>query len=306
MRSPEVAYSARVAGNPSAMLQGDPDKTDLVSGNTISMDSGGTELNTNVQGVNKSESKEVNKSSTSGGSDAYKAAYAAAKAKGGQGTIFTFNNEKHVVKDAPVSTSSSSSNSSAPNVSTTKKTNVSIDNIASPKLSKLDAELAEIRHNNLVGEIKGISDSIATRQRFKNMATLGRLTPDVKAEVLNTTNNNNFVGPNEAKIEPGISKIGFSWVNNLGPYANDENFLDFVSGSAADEARAAVNSDKKPQNIAKHLVVDGRVAGRDQNRNSSPGGPSTEDATGYTYEEIKKKSGEKVMQMANSYFNRNR
>ena len=54
------------------------------------------------------------------------------------------------------------------------------------------------------------------------------------------------------------------------------------------------------------MVMDGSIRSINANRNRTPGGPSTEDATGYTYEEIKEKSGEKVLQMANTYFDRKR
>ena len=162
--------------------------------------------------------------------------------------------------------------------------------------------MANIRHNNLVGEIKGISDSLTTRQYYKDLASLGRLSDDTKAEALNAFNNNNFTGP----IKPGSYKGGFTRFNNIGPFADNEKFLDFVSGSAADKARASVGSDKKPQNIQKYMVSDGRIVSIDQNKNRKPGGPSTENVTGFTYEEIKKKSGEKTMQMAHTYFSRNK
>ena len=266
------------------------------------MDSGGTSLTTNVQGAKTSNSETVKKSS---GSEEFNKAYAAAKKKGGQGSTFIFKNKEYVVKDAPASTSSSSSSSSKPNVSTEKKTNISVDNIASPKLSEMNANMANIRHNNLVGEIKGISDSILTRQYYKDLASLGRLSDEVKANALNTFSNNNFQGGN---IKPGNTKIGFSRIQNIGPFADDEKFLDFVSGGAADKQRISANSDKKPQNIQRYQVSkdDGAIVSIDRNRDRKPSGPSTEAATGFTYEDIVKKSGEKTMQMAHNYFNRKR
>ena len=314
MKSPEVAYMAKVAGTPSMQMgygdrvmkleHEDKDKKDLVSGNNITMDSGGTSLTTNVQGAKTSNSETVKKSS---GSAEFNKAYAEAKAKGGQGSTFTFKGREIVVKDAPSSKSSSSS-SSKPNVSTEKKTNISIDNIATPKLSEMEANMAKIRHNNLVGEIRGVSDSIITDKYYRDLATLGRLSDKVKVDALNKASNNNFSGdlePGRFKPSPGSSK------SNLGPFVDNEKFFDFVSGAAADKGRASVGSDKRRQNISRYVVGKegynkGAIISRDLYRDMNPGGPSTKNVTGFTYQDILKKSGEKTMQMASTYFDRKR
>ena len=292
---------------PNAVMQlTDDQKRNLVSGNNVTIDSGGTTLNTSIQGENKSNSTTVNKSSTSGGSDAYKAAYAAAKAKGGQGTIFTFNNKKHVVKDAPTSTSSSSSNSSKPNVSTEKKTNISIDNLLKPELDKIESEFATKQFNNANTEIKGIVDSTATSNSLIKLSKLGLLTPNKKAtilrDILPNARNNTYIKSARGRTNRGG--------NVLGPLANDTNFINYVSGRAADAARAAGNSDKPAQSQEFAVSSDGVYPRNYRFQSQNFGGPkdnvSTKDATGFTYEEIKEKSGEKTMQMASNYFNRKR
>ena len=83
MKSPEVAYMAKVAGTPEMKMEDkdivmklEHDKKDLVSGNNLTIDSGGTSLTTNVQEETTSNSETVEKSGGTGKSqsEAYKSA----------------------------------------------------------------------------------------------------------------------------------------------------------------------------------------------------------------------------------------
>lgn len=296
---PKVATYMRAAGNPAFLLDTDPDKIrkDFVSGNTVSIDSGGTTLNTNIQGANASNSTTVKKSGGSG--KGYSEAYKDAD-KTKYPTLESFT------KAAKSYNKSKSSNSSKPNVSTTEKTNISVDNLLSPKLSKLEAELAKIKHNNVQGEIKAIADSTATSNTLKQLSSLGRLGPDEKAKILRNelpdARQNTYIKSGEGRNARGK--------NVLGPFQDTNVFIDYVSGRGADAARASVNSDKPAQSqkfsVARDNVYPRSSRVQPENFGGSKDAVSTKDATGFTYEEIKKQSGEKTMKMAHTYFDRNK
>lgn len=297
---PKVVYMTQVAGTPS-MKMGDKDqvmklehedKIDLVSGNNVSIDSKGTTLNTNVQGENTGTSTTVKKSGGSGKS--YSEAYKDAD-KTKYPTLASFT------KAAEAYNQSENNSSSKPNVSTTKKTNISVDNLLSPKLTKLEAEFAKIRHNNVQGEITAIADSTAVSQTLKGLGSLGRLTADKKAEILRNelpdAGQNTYIKSGKGRNARGA--------NILGPFQDTNTFIDYVSGRAADKARANVNSDK-PAQSPKFNVASDNVYLQPDFLQPKGKGVSTKAATGFSYEEIKKKSGEQTMQLATTYFNKKR
>jgi|5B_taG_2_1085324.scaffolds.fasta_scaffold01450_7 hypothetical protein len=286
---------------PNAVMQlTDDQKRNLVSGNNVTIDSGGTTLNTSVQGESKSNSTTVNKSGGSGTS--YSEAYKNAD-KTKYPTLASFT---EAAKAYNKSKSSSSSSSSKPSVSTEKKTNISVDNLLKPKLDKIQSQFATRQFNNTNTEIQAITDSTATSNALANLSKLGALGSNEKAailrDVLPNARNNTYIKSARGRTNRGG--------NVLGPLANDTNFINYVSGRAADAARAAGNSDKPAQSQEFAVSSDGVYPRNYRFQSQNFGGPkdnvSTKDATGFTYEEIKEKSGEKTMQMASNYFNRKR
>ena len=284
MKSPEVAYMAKVAGTPSMKMgYGDKvmkleheDKKDLVSGNTITMNSSGTGLNTNVQGANTSSSETVKKSGGSGKS--YSEAYKNAD-KNKYSTLESFT------KAAKAYNQSKSSSSSKPDVSTVKKTNVSIDNIAKPKISQQKADLTDRQFKNLNVKIQSISDSLSTDNLLRNKASLGKLTSQFKADQLSEITGK--------EVSP----------RGLGEFNDPETFINFVSGAAASKVIEKSDSDLKPT-VNRPLVSGGNIYANVRGNYPKPGSEDIKAKTGFSTEDILKKSGEKTMQMANTYFNR--
>lgn len=292
------------AGDPmrmSAMLQdlNVGEKRDLQSGNTIGMSSSGTSLNTNVEGANTSNSETTKKSA---GSKEFNTAFK--NARGAGKTEFTFNGKKFNTNLAP-SSKTTTSNSSSPDVSKSVKTNISIENIAKPKISSQNASFKDIQFNNLNTEIGAIADSTSTDNELRNLKTLGLLN---KADILS--------GISGESIKNFNYKSGYSTQNSLGPMADDETFFNFVSGKAADAARSAnpqftkqnVNKQRLftkeerpiqgPQQVQKNargkagaiLGVIGRGS-----ENYSP--TKTKNTTGFTYNDILEKSSGSTFKM---------
>ena len=295
------------AGDPmkmSAMLQdlNVGEIQDLQSGNTIGMSSEGTSLNTTTVG-NKTSSSETN--NTSAGSDEFKTAFK--NARGAGKTEFTFNGKSFNTNIAPAS-KTTTKNSSKPNVSSSIENNVSVKNKANPVISQQNTDLANAQFGNLQTEIGAISDSITKRNELQNLKTLGLLD---KGKILSDLQ----VNKNAKPIYDFEYKEGFAKKSSLGPFKDDDTFFDYVSGNAADKARAQ-NFDYTKQNVNKQRVITSErkplygpnkdraarfgnnailgVIG-DGSKNYSP--TKTVNTTGFSYNDILEKSGDGTFKM---------
>ena len=257
---------AKGAARVNSIMKGAPQKkNDIVSGNTLEMDTKGTKLTTNV----------IN-SPTGGGTGTTTTTYTPPKkTAAGDAAYAALTQEQKDAQDAKyiaMNTKTVNTSSSTPSsVDTNVKSNVgSVKTQTDENLSGIAQSVSDKQYKNLLIEQKSIADSISKRAEIKSELLFAN--PSGVQEIKNTALRN-------AKIAGGyqarISKIP------------EEKILDLVSGTAADKARVAGGSTKSPQNI----YAGGVGSGGQLYRRNISGGGNTEAHTGVSYEDIMHQSG---------------
>ena len=272
----QMASRGLIAGGPRTHEGGkvhtDASGKDAMSGNEITMDLGGNSLKTNIPNSTKSNSS----SSTTSNYDAQ------VKSEGNK-----IVDPKLITKEMTIKANAAraaakakdeainSSNSvTTPASSNSESTNQSAKNIVTPILGKQNSNATTQQYSNLLTEQAAIGDSIAARNQGKIDLNFSNDKSNLIASNINPI-------LKEQKIQAG----GKLTRNNE---VSDEQYLDIISGDAADKRRKLENSNIPNQNAMitggfgknKGKVINQSTLGKDKDPNT------TVKKTGFSYPQI--------------------
>ena len=272
----QMASRGLIAGGPRTHEGGkvhtDASGKDAMSGNEITMNQGGNSLKTNIGNSTKSNSS----NNTTSNYDAQ------VKSEGNK-----IVDPKLITKEMTIKANAAraaakakdeainSSNSvTTPASSNSESTNQSAKNIVTPVLEKQNSNATTQQYGNLLTEQAAIGDSIAARDKAKIDLTFSNDKSNLIA-----SNINPILAEQKLKVGEKLKAN-----NNV----SETQYLDIISGNAADERRKLENSDIPNQNAMitggfgnkAGKVINQSTVGKDKDPNT------TVKKTGFTYPQI--------------------
>ena len=266
----QMASRGLIAGGPRTHEGGkvhtDASGKDAMSGNEISMDLGGNSLKTNIPSSTESNSSTSNYD-------------AQVKSEGNKIVDPKLITKEMTIKAnagrAAAKAKDAAMNSvTTPASSNSESNNQSVKNIVTPILGKQNSDATTQQYSNLMTEQAAIGDSLAARNQGKIDLNFSKDKPNLKASNINPI-------LDEQKIQAG----GKLTRNNT---VSDNQYLDIISGDAADKTRRKNNSDIPNQNAMitggygknKGKVVNQSSYNKDKDPNT------TVKKTGFSYPQI--------------------
>ena len=277
---------------PMSLINGDPNKKDLVSGNNfsgnININTEGTSTNINQSSTNPSSS-----SSSSSSNPSFESVFKTFKPVDG-GFLNPKNNKiyKNVEEfkvDANAFNQKKNSNNNVSSSSSSTSDNFSIKNIANKKLNVQNEELLKKYNRNLRTEISAAGDSIPAR--------------DLSFNISNLTNNyrKNIISQLKPLVQSGYIKFGrgnslesilsktMPRMKGSSTFFDDSTIADLVSGYQANLERIKGKSPKAIMGSAYNVV--GNIFYPTRSKTNQGSNNQTKKITGFSNKDILEGSG---------------